>query len=202
VYVLFAYKSDIANDAKQLFEEILKSIRCHSQNGWNHWGLFNFSFRIPDDFQLKKKKIEAGYLSLELYKQETHLSNSNRHEVSIEYWSAATVNFKETYRSPYEWFQKNYTQKFKKRFKNLELNQKEFEICKIGGHKAMSIKSTNKKLGLRQLSMQCNIFTWYCHFTNRVYVLTLFNLVNSLRSYKAKATRNLFDQILSSITCH
>ncbi len=46
-------------------QPILRSVRCHTEDGWTRWAMLNSDFHLPKSYRLVKHKVMSGQLQLE-----------------------------------------------------------------------------------------------------------------------------------------
>lgn len=204
IAILTAKPSDFKH-AKLVLKCLLESIKCHVKGSWTGWSLFGFSLRAPSKFELKDRKFFAGHGTLTLSTEETHLLHKEETQVLFQYWSAANVEFEETYTDIEKWFEEFYEKELKKRYK-WKTEKKEFQNIRINRHSAKMLRSTAKG-GLTSLNIsENNTYMWYCPQRNRIYALTLSKGMHKKRFIPSKKRAALpikmFNKILSSVSCH
>jgi len=202
---LFTFKPVEHEKSRLIFERCLDSLKCHTQDDWNTWTLFGFSFKAPSKFDLKERKFLVGHTTMVLYKEEPHPFCVEKIEVVFQYWSPANVKFEDTYNDPKKWFEQFYEKELKKRYKG-KIEKGRFQGFVIEDHAAKNLASTIRRGLWNQTIIKNNTYLWYCPNTNRIYALTLSKGLSKVRilpskKYEALPTKT-FNKILASISCH
>jgi len=202
---LFNFKPSEHKKAKAVFDALVDSVRCHGRGKRDQWAVFGFSLKVPADFGLKERKFLVGFVALSFYAEKRHPFCTEKYDLVFQYWSPATLKFRDSYDDPEKWFEEVYEKTLKKRFKG-KLKKERFRGFRIMGHAAKTLTSTVKRGFTSQVIMKNKTCIWYCPKTNRIYAVTLSKALSKLRflptkKYEAEP-EEMFNKILASISCH
>ncbi len=201
----FSFKPSEREKAKVIFDGVVRSVRCHSRGKRDQWAVFGFSLKVPSDFELKKRKFLVGFLTLSFYTEKRHPFCTEKYDLIFQYWSPATLKFKDFYDDPKRWFKEVYEKTLKERCKG-KLKKGRFRSFKIMGHAAKTLTSTVKRGLASQVITKNKTCMWYCHETNRIYAVTLSKVLSKPRVLPTKKyedePKEMFNKILASISCH
>lgn len=171
----------IANVASQL----LGSLKCHSDDGWETWALYGLEIGIPLDFQLETQKLTSGHL---------HLAWARGGErIWVDRWALANMTLKKFTLS--EWFNLNAVLSVGKLSKDDGAGVVPFETVRRKG----KVSGFNWIKAMREAKMRLRRFPtryeggiWHQPDANRMVV------VQTLHS---KKTENLWQEIVKRCAC-
>jgi hypothetical protein len=79
---------------QRLAGEVLSSLECHGNGGWQTWSLFNCRIEIPEEFGLDRAKLMTGRIDMEWVRARKPgiFSSLGRDErITLSRWSLASV---------------------------------------------------------------------------------------------------------------
>ncbi len=202
---LFSFKSSESEKAKAAFDGLVDSVKCHGRGKQDQWAVFGFSLKVPSELKLTERKFLVGLGTLSFYNEKMRPFRTEKYDLVFQYWSPATLKFKDTYDDPKKWFEEVYEKTLKERFKG-KLKKKRFQSFRIMDHAAKTLTSTVKRGFMSQVIMKNKTCIWYCPETNRIYAVTLSKALSKMRFLPTKKyetePKEMFNKILASISCH
>jgi len=191
--------------AKNFIKNFLSDVKCHAKEKYV-WALMKIRFETPKSFLLNEAKIEVGRAHIVLTESKLSTFEESARTIYVNYFPMANLRFKDTYKDPEKWFEKNYLKDFRRLLRKRKIPFEKGEEKKLGDHKII-IKQATMTSGLHIRSTElCSTACWYCPETNRMY----FFAVNSKttrpiifkRKLKKEEHNDLFNGILESFQCH
>ena len=191
--------------SRKFIKRFLAALKCHAEERYV-WALMKMRFEAPKTFLLSEMKMEVGRAHILLVESNLSVFEERRRTINLDYFSMANLRFKDTYKDPEKWFEKNYMKAFKKILRKRKVHFNASGKKELNGHKAV-IKQVKTASGFYMRSaILCSTACWYCSETNRIYILT----VNSRttrpiflkRRLEKKEHDALFDEVLASFQCH
>lgn len=204
IAIRFVFR-EYGEKARKIVKQLLNSIQCHIE-GKDVWSLMKLRFETPKTFLLSDARIEVGKSHIELVENKIAMFEERKRTIYVNYFPMANVRFKDTYKDPEKWFEKNHLKDFKKSLRKRKINFKTIGKKKVEGHEII-IKQARMASGLLTRSSDlCSAAFWYCPEMNRIYFLALNSKVTRpflfKRRLKKKEHDDLFDEILKSFRCH
>jgi hypothetical protein len=190
---------------KRILKKIVDTVSCHT-NVENIWSFLNLRFQAPKSFLLKKTDIKVGNATVNLNDLEKTSFSEISSSILLEYFSLASLVYKETYKDLEKWFKEIHLKDLKKKIGTRRTNFKIQENKRIKRHKAL-VMQANVTSGLvwRRASLYSNL-TWYCSGSNRIYSLTISSTIARPLLFKRKPIdekhHDLFNSVSSSFACH
>lgn len=202
---LFSFNPSEHEKAKAIFDGLVDSVKCHSRGKQDQWTVFGFSLKVPPDFELKERKFLVGFLTLSFHAEKRHPFCTEKYDLIFQYWSPATLKFKDFYDDPKTWFKEVYEKTLERRCRG-KLKKGKFQSFKIMGHAAKILTSAVKRGFISQVITKNKTYIWYCPETNRMYAVTLSKALSKQRflptkKYEAEPNE-MFNKIVASISCH
>lgn len=174
-----------------LSSELLASIGCHGDKiGWRTWGLYGLLTEIPAECSLDSKQVMTIYVQLVFGKKRSDET------LSIEQWSLANIQLKDSYLD--EWL----IRKAGVTLKNVRYEKSEDAV---GGHPALYL--TGKRSGLAywltdgiqtllrfKLPPICfEALVWECPASNKIYMA---------HSFSARRSDLVVRDVANRTVCH
>ncbi|HEX8553012.1 MAG TPA: hypothetical protein VF681_15820 [Abditibacteriaceae bacterium] len=108
-------KAEKQDKVQNLASEVLASLECHGNGGWQTWSVFGCRMEIPEEFELARASLMAGHLQWEWVRPKapglfSFLARDER--LTFARWSLAAVLLQ--HRTLLEWAQGNAASKDKK----------------------------------------------------------------------------------------
>ncbi len=163
-------------------EQILNTLRDHSEDGWWTWALFGLAVQLPEQFALVKSQVMSGYLSLQFRR--------GYREVSVERWGLADVTLK-------RWTLEEWALQIAG-WKRTKVERTEGEV---GGHPAVRLHGVRvapmvwlrrkvDRLVLRRPEEMHGV-VWHCEQGNRIYSVRV-----------ERTGEQLLHEIVARMACH
>jgi hypothetical protein len=166
--------------------QLLGSLRCHADDGFDTWALYGLEVGVPADFRLEEQKLTSGHL---------HLAWSRGGErVVVDRWALANMTLKKFTLG--EWFQLNALQKFGKFEKDDGAGILPYETIRYQGRITgmnMIRALREAKIRLRRLATRYEGGIWHQPDANRIVMVQVL---------QSKKTQNLWQEIVSRCACH
>jgi hypothetical protein len=175
-------KDNIANVASQM----LGSIGCHGENGWETWALYDLVAGIPSDFMLKSQQLMSGYLKLEF-------SRRGGERISVERWGLANVSLKKFTLS--EWFRKTCNLGSYK-LEETESAVQDHEAIRASGRirsPFLLASALRDAIGTLRPATRYDGCCWECPETNKLYAVQVWHNVK---------TEGLLEEVAARCECH
>ncbi len=191
--------------ARNFVKQFLSTLKCHMEEK-NIWSLMKIRFEAPKSFLLSEAKFAVGRAHIVLTESRLSAFEERSKNIYVDYFSMANVMFKDTYKDPEKWFEKNYLKDFKKILKKWRINFETSGEKNLSNHKVI-IKQAKKMSGLYTRSTDlCSVACWYCPEMNRMYALAVNSRVTRPAFFKRRLNEEehnkLFNSVLESFQCH
>ncbi|GIV15570.1 MAG: hypothetical protein KatS3mg022_1005 [Armatimonadota bacterium] len=181
--VVIAQVSGDRDDAVvNVANQLLDTLRDHSEDGWWTWALLGLVVRLPEQFALVKSQVMSGYLMLQFRSRYT--------EVSIERWGLADVTLKRWTLA--EWaLQATEWKRLKSQHTLSEVKQHP-AVQLVGRRLAPTVwlRRRIERLLLRRPE-EIRGVVWHCEPGNRIYSVRV-----------ERGTEELLQQVVQSVQCH
>jgi len=191
--------------ARNFVKQFLSTLKCHMDEK-NIWSVMKIRFEAPKSFLLSEARFAVGRAHIALTEDKLSAFEERSKNIYVDYFSMANVMFKDTYKNPEKWFEKNYLKEFKKTLKKRRINFETSGAKRLNNHRIV-IKQAKKMSGLYTRSTDlCSVALWYCPEMNRMYALALNSRVARPAFLKRRLSEEehkaLFNAVLESFRCH
>jgi hypothetical protein len=194
--------SEKSSKTQQLASEVLSTLDCHGQGGWETWSVFGFRLEVPEEFRMGKAKLLAGRLEIEWLRAAKPLLIPimpwlrRPERVAVQRASAANVVL-ENEALP-DWVIRTIVWVEKKR------NFDKPQSIAIRGHEAVLLQGSVRDLRVRgaqwlqtkvgkKTPPQITLRAWHCTDSNKLFVLD---------TELSAANAHVVDDVLDSLECH
>ncbi|MGC8861917.1 MAG: hypothetical protein ACP5R5_03975 [Armatimonadota bacterium] len=173
-------------DASDIAQAALASLRDHRSDGWTRWALYGLEFAVPAGYTIEKHSIMSGYLSLAFRNRAKRLV--------VERWGLAGTMLGDG--SLTDWYYKDIKPDIKG-FR-IEIAQEQIlghEGLKITARAAgikQALKTAASSLTLHPNPAHLTGYAWLCEQSNRLY---------SIRATHYEG-EDVADRVREFITCH
>jgi len=192
--------------SRNLMKQFLSTIKCHSDEK-NIWALMKVRFESPQSFLLKEAEIKVGKMRIILEENKVLKFRMMTRRIIVEYFSAANLVFKDTYKDPEKWFEKNYLSDLKKILRKGRIKFETSRKKKLENHKVIIKRAEKSTYGFSSASK--NLFStaiWYCPEMNRMYSVTVASSIAGplliKKELSKKEHEKIFRELLDSFKCH
>jgi hypothetical protein len=194
--------NEASSKVQQLASEVLSTLDCHGNGGWETWSVFGFRLEVPEEFKLGRAKLLAGRLDLEwlrtppttLLPVPTWAKNNER--IAVQRVSAANVVLERE--SIADWIQRTLTRIDKKRAWNKP------EVASTRGHDGIECRGRPRDLRQRLWTLaqhkvrkkappSIELRAWECTQSNKIFVLD---------THLSAANAHVCNDVLDSLECH
>ncbi len=174
-------QNSISSIAAQLFA----TLKDHSEDGYELWGLYDLKLYIPQDFRLESQKLLSGHLHLSFIRQ--------AERVIFDRWGLANMTKKKF--TLIEWFQNAAVTGLKK----LKLSKIKLD----SGHEAEIYTGPLSVIAKAQTVKESRSFRRFpTRFAGGVWECTETNKIFALQVCHSKKTVGLWEDIANRCFCH
>jgi len=170
---------------KAIFDKVINTAVCHSEDGWSGWTLYGFVVFAPYDVELIARKMTTGlsYIVMEADKRKTFYA--------FAYSSMANVLIGEYYSDLKDWYVKNMVKQALKPIGRVKME--DFVDGAVLGHEAKIVTASIPSI-LKSRKYYGKGAVWLCDKSNRVLSVLVLN--------KGESADGLFEKIMSGSRCH
>lgn len=164
--------------------QLLGSLQCHSEDGFDRWALYDLQMDVPGDFRLESQKLLSGYLRLEFAR--------GAERIILDRWGLANMTLKRFTLD--EWFQNNALLKLKKLAHDEIETERGHTVSRFKGRLPFGgkLRALREARGsLRRFPSSYVGGIWKCE--NRIYTVQVFH---------HRSAETLFDEVIGRCVCH
>lgn len=187
---------------KRLANEILSSLECHGQGGWQTWSLFDLQLDVPIEFELERAKLLTGRIELEWLRPNApsvfDVLGWAPPPQRLAVWRFAPANVLLESETLDEWTQRVVTRPDKKRIFG------PFAPIEVRGHEGVIVKGRPRDLRRRVRGWIRDVVTrkplpvpevrvWACESSNKIFALD---------THLKPANEHVTQDVLDSLSCH
>lgn len=174
------------DNVSAIASELFAGMRCHAEDGWNTWALYDLVAGMPAEFQIRSQKLMSGYLQLEFFRH-------GGERIVLERWGLANVTRKKFTLA--EWF----AQMRQVRHPGLvesEVSVQEHPAVRVNGWirgVGAWLRALREARPLHRPAARYDACAWECPETNKTYVVQVWHTV---------CTTGLLEEVAARCECH
>ncbi len=173
------------NSISAIAAQLFATLKDHSEDGYDLWGLYDLKLDIPEDFRLESQKLLSGHLHLAFIRQ--------AERIVFDRWGLANMTRKK-FTLP-EWFQNSAVTSLKKLQKSEAILSSGHEAVTYSGKLSLIARAQTLKesRSLRRFPTRYAGGVWECTETNKIF---------SLQVCHSKNTQGLWEDVANRCFCH
>lgn len=173
------------NSISAVAAQLFATMKDHSDDGYELWGLYDLKLYIPNDFRLESQKLLSGHLHLSFIRQ--------AEKIVFDRWGLANMTRKKF--TLVEWFKNTSLTSLKR------LQQSEIEIS--SGHQAVKYSGALSLIARLQTLKESRSFRRFpTRYTGGVWECTETNKIFALQVCHSKKTQELWEEVANRCSCH
>ncbi|MCS6777852.1 MAG: hypothetical protein RMJ43_06655 [Chloroherpetonaceae bacterium] len=162
--------------------QLMGSLRCHGESGYDLWALYDLQIQIPEDFRLDTQKLLSGYLHLEFAR--------GGERIFLDRWGLANLTLKRF--TCDEWLRNHAAVNLSRYTRTLRDDLNGHEIAYYEGVLAPAGKLRafyEARGSLRRFPDAYAGGIWNCDVSNRIYAIQAFLRACDLDVWKGSVQR-------------